>query len=451
MKKLFGTDGIRGKFKQWPLTLEIVYAVSLATGEWLKKKHKKKKNMSIIIGQDTRYSCDIIEQCLAFGFNKKGIEVYTAGIVPTPGLAYLANTMDVELGIMISASHNPAEDNGIKFFKHNGFKLTDEEERQIEKIAYEILNKKTKLPSQRSRIDLEMVSIEPYLEHLKTSVEGLDLSGKKVVVDCANGAVSAYAKWLFEDLGATVKAIGYKPDGYNINRNCGSLYPEKVADWIKKNKADIGFSFDGDGDRVIFCDHRGKIYDGDHIMVMGARYFKQKKQLANNTVVATSMSNFGLEKSLKEMKIKLIRSDVGDKYVLKDLLKAKAIFGGEQSGHMLFLKYATTGDGMLTALQILKIITDTGKKVSSLVSGFKKYPQVLRNIRVKEKKDFTKFPALQEKVKMVNKELEGDGRLVLRYSGTEPLARVMIEAGCKKKINKLTDILINAIRDEIGE
>ena len=451
MKKLFGTDGIRGKFKQWPLTVEIIYAVSLATGQWLKKKYSKKKTLRVIIGQDTRYSCDEIEQYLAWGFNKNNIEVYTAGIVPTPGLAFLANTMDVELGIMISASHNPAEDNGIKFFKHNGFKLTAAEEKQIEKIAYDILNKKSKFSARSSRIDLEMVSIEPYLEHLKKSVRELDLIGKKVVVDCANGAVSAYAKWLFEDLGAKVKAIGYKPDGYNINRNCGSLYPEKVAEHVKKNKADIGFAFDGDGDRVIFCDHRGTIYDGDHIMVMGARYFKQKKLLANNTVVATSMSNFGLEKSLKEMKVNLVRADVGDKYVLKELLKHKAVFGGEQSGHMLFLEHATTGDGMLTALQILKILNDTGKKVNALISGFKKYPQVLINVRVKEKKEFSKLPGFKEKVKYVNKQLEGEGRLVLRYSGTEPLARVMIEGSSKPKINKLADILINAIKDEIGE
>ncbi|MCP4650558.1 MAG: phosphoglucosamine mutase [PVC group bacterium] len=449
MKRLFGTDGIRGKFKEWPLTTDVIYNVSLATGIWLKKKHKRKRPLRVIIGKDTRYSCDAIEKYLAAGFTQKGIEVYSAGVLPTPGLAYLANTMDVELGIMISASHNPADDNGIKFFKHNGYKLTEIEECQIEKIIFALLDKKSKAKKQ-GRIKLKKISAEPYMEHLKQCVAGLDLKGKKVVIDCANGAVSDYAGRLLKDFGAKVTALSAKPDGRNINRNCGSLHPERAADQIKRKGACVGFSFDGDGDRVIYSNEKGVVCDGDQIMTLVARHFMKKKKLASKTVVATSMSNFGLGKILDKLKVKLIRADVGDKYVLEQILKNKANFGGEQSGHIIFLDYATTGDGMLTALQILQIMQETGTAASRLATGYKRYPQLLINIRVKEKKDFKKIPSVWEKAQEVEKTLKGDGRLVLRYSGTEPLARVMVEGKCKRQIKKLAYSIIDEIKKEIG-
>ncbi|MFH2137569.1 MAG: phosphoglucosamine mutase [Candidatus Omnitrophota bacterium] len=450
MGKLFGTDGIRGEFKKWPLTTEVIYAVSFGIGLWLKKKHKSKKSLNVIIGKDTRYSCDEIEKCLSLGFTENGITVSSAGVVPTPGLAYLANTLDVELGVMISASHNPAQDNGIKFFKHNGFKLSEKEEIRIEKMIFDLLDKKNKA-KKKCRIQVKKISAQAYMDHLKKSVPGLDLKGKNIVIDCANGAVSDYAVKLFKDFGAKVTVLSAKPDGYNINLNCGSLHPERVAQKIKQTKAYIGFSFDGDGDRVLYSSEKGVVCDGDQIMTLVARHFMKKKKLANKTVVATSMSNFGLGKILDELKVKLIRADVGDKYVLEQILKNKANFGGEQSGHIIFLDYATTGDGMLTALQILKIMQETGIPASRLAAGYKRYPQLLVNIRVKEKKDFKRIPAVWKQAQAVDKALKGDGRLVLRYSGTEPLARVMVEGKCKRQIKKLADSIINEIKKEIGE
>ncbi len=445
--KLFGTDGIRGEFGQWPLCEQVVYNVSIAISSWIRKKHKNK--LKVVIGKDTRRSCAKIEQILANGFKKAGVKVYSAGVIPTPGLAYLANTMDVELGIMISASHNPWRDNGIKFFKHNGFKLSEKEERAIERIALPLLvpeSAKIKI----NKIKLKKISGAAYLRHLKNCVMGLDLKGKRIVADCANGAVSAYAKSLFEALGAKVFIVNNKPDGVNINRNCGSLYPQGMADLVKKKKADIGFSFDGDGDRVIFSNEKGKVLDGDFIMALIARHFLKRNCLLNNTVVATSMSNFGLEKFLDNIKVRLIRADVGDKYVLEQLIKNKAGFGGEQSGHIIFLEHATTGDGMLSALEILQAMQRENKKVSRLALGLKKYPQLIKNVRVTQRKDFKKMPVVWGKIMQAHKRLGDTGRLVMRYSGTEPLARIMVEGQNKREINLIADSIAKVIENELG-
>lgn len=446
-KKLFGTDGIRGEFGEWPLTEEVVYNVSLAISKWLKKKHDK--TLRVIIGKDTRKSCPKIEKILASGFKKAGVKVYSAGVIPTPGLAYLANTMDVELGVMISASHNPWEDNGIKFFKHNGFKLSEKEEKAIERITFPMLESGKANPS-GIKIKTEKINPKAYLGHLKSCVNNMDLRGMKIVADCANGASSAYAFKLFSELGAMVIILNNRPDGKNINLNCGSLHPEVMAKAIRKNKADIGFSFDGDADRVIFGDEKGNVLDGDFIMALVARVWLKDKKLKNKIVVGTSMTNFGLEKFLKNLGVTLIRADVGDKYVLSDMQKKKAVFGGEQSGHMIFLEHATTGDGLLTALKLLEIICVLNKKVSLLVKGLKKYPQLISNVRVKEKKDFKKMPAVWEKIQKAEKHLSGKGRLVMRYSGTEQLARVMVEAQSKSETKKIAADISNAIAREIG-
>ena len=447
-KKLFGTDGIRGEFGQWPLTEEVVYNVSLAISAWLRKKHKNK--IKVIIGKDTRRSCSKIEQILANGFKRAGVKIYSAGVIPTPGLAYLANTMDVELGVMISASHNPWRDNGIKFFKHNGFKLSEKEERAIERIAFPLLSgNKAKLKI--NKIKTEKTSGQAYIDHLRNCVWGLDLTGKRIVVDCANGAVSAYAQNLFESLGAKVFVINNKPDGLNINRNCGSLHPQAMADLVKKKKADIGFSFDGDGDRVLFSNEKGNVLDGDFIMSLLAKHFLKRKCLLNNTVVATSMSNFGLEKFLEAINVRLIRADVGDKYVLEELIKNKASFGGEQSGHIIFLEHATTGDGMLTALEILQTMQKEKKKISRLAAGLKKYPQLIKNVRVTKRKDFKKMPVVWGKIMEAQNKLKNNGRLVMRYSGTEPLARIMVEGQNKREIKVIADSIAQAIENELGE
>ncbi len=447
-KKLFGTDGIRGEFGKWPLTEEVVYNVSLAISAWLRQKHKNK--IKVIVGKDTRRSCSKIEQILANGFKKVGVKVYSAGVIPTPGLAYLVNLMDVELGVMISASHNPWRDNGIKFFKHNGFKLSEKEERAIERIAFPLLaGKKTKLKI--NKVKLEKASSKAYIEHLKNCVNGLDLTGKKIVADCANGAVSIYAQSLFESLGAKVFVLNNKPNGVNINHNCGSLHPEAMAELVKKKNADIGFSFDGDGDRVLFSNEKGKVLDGDYIMSFIAEHFLKRKRLRNNIVVATSMSNFGLEKFLEAINVRLIRADVGDKYVLEELIKNKAIFGGEQSGHIIFLEHATTGDGMLTALKILQAMQKEQKRISRLAAGLKKYPQLIKNVRVKKRKDFKKMPAVWEKIVEAQSKLRNNGRLVMRYSGTEPLARIMVEGQDKRGIKMIADSIAQVIENELGE
>ncbi|MFH1063289.1 MAG: phosphoglucosamine mutase [Candidatus Omnitrophota bacterium] len=453
MKKhhLFGTDGIRGQFGTEPLTENIIYAISLALGKWLNKTHKKSKKIRVIIGKDTRCSCNKIEQYLAQGFASCGIDVCSAGVIPTPGLAYLTNTMDVQMGVMISASHNPWTDNGIKFFQHNGYKLSESQERAIEKIAYPIIQDiSSRKKNKHSRVAIKKVAGLSYLKHLKSCCPGLELSGKKIVIDCANGAVSNYAEALFADLGAKVFVLNNNPDGKNINLHCGSMHPEVAADFLKKKKADIAFSFDGDADRVIFSDDKAKVLDGDYIMTMITRYLLAENRLANNTVVGTSMSNFGLEKLLEKMHVGLIRADVGDKYVLEEIIKNKANFGGEQSGHMIFLDYATTGDGMLTALQILMALQKTKKSIKMLCQGLKKYPQLIHNIRVKERKPFKSMPGVQQKIDQAQKQLKGRGRLVMRYSGTELLARIMVEAENKKEIKKIADEIGIAIARELG-
>ncbi|MFH1460028.1 MAG: phosphoglucosamine mutase [Candidatus Omnitrophota bacterium] len=446
--KLFGTDGIRGEFGTWPLKKETIETIGAAAAAWLKKKYKARKKICIVIGKDTRESCDRIEKYIAAGFAQAGIEIFSAGVIPTPGLAYLTNTQDFQLGIMISASHNPAKDNGIKFFKHNGYKLTEKEEKTVEKIAGNLLKKKSK--RKKISIRLNKISGESYLNHLKNCVNSLNLAKIKIVIDCANGAVSDYAQKIFSELGAQVIVLKNKPNGKNINSGCGSLHPELMAKQTYERKANIGFAFDGDGDRVIFSDEKGNVLDGDYIMAFVAENFLKTKQLKNKIVIGTSMSNFGLEKFLNNIKVKFIRADVGDKYVLKEMIKHKGIFGGEQSGHIIFLDQATTGDGMLTALQLVKMMQKTKLSPSKFVSGLKKYPQLIRNVKVKTRKDFKEMPEVWQRIQKAQKQLRNNGRLVMRYSGTEALARIMVEGNNQKQINNIAESIACAIKKEIG-
>ncbi|MCM8813625.1 MAG: phosphoglucosamine mutase [Candidatus Omnitrophica bacterium] len=447
-KKLFGTDGIRGAFGQWPLTRPLVESAGMAAGRWLKKRFPRQRP-AVVIGKDTRASGTTIERWLRRGLAAEGVDVYSAGVVPTPGLAYLAHTAAVQLGIMISASHNPADDNGIKFFKHNGYKLHDREEERLERLIaaaeHDQRRRKTAAipPSRR-------MSTAGYLEHLAASAGGVSLAGRKIVVDCAQGAVCGYAVRLFEKLGAAVVALAAAPDGKNINHGCGSLYPEMMAETVKRQRADMGFSFDGDGDRVIVCDERGVVRDGDYMMAAIARYLLAENRLPSRAVVGTSMSNFGLEKALAELGVSLVRADVGDKYVLQEMFAHKTNFGGEQSGHIIFLDYATTGDGMLTAVQLARMAARSGKPLSRLMRGLKKYPQLLVNVRVRDKRPFAEIPAVNRAVEQAQRQLAGNGRLVLRYSGTEPLARVMVEGGKKTEITALARKIAAVIERELG-
>jgi len=446
---LFGTDGIRGKFGEWPLTAPVIFNIGYAVAEFFGRAKNKKQKLKILIGTDTRASGKAIERCLAQGFIQAKAEVYSAGVVPTPGLAFLTNVLDVDLGVMISASHNPADDNGIKFFKHNGYKLREKEEREIEKIILHSLNH-SQIKHKERALKLKKISAQAYVKHLLKSVSGLSLEGMKIAIDCANGALSKYAEKVFRALGARVIQIHACPDGKNINLHCGSLHPDQVSALTLKAQADIGFSFDGDADRVIVCDERGDIRDGDYVMAAVAGGFSRQSRLAANTVVATSMSNFGLEKYLEKINVKLVRADVGDKYVLEEIIKRKANFGGEQSGHLIFLDYATTGDGLLSALMILKLMADSKKKASKLAPGFRKYPQLLVNIKVREKKDFQEMPLVAAQIKTAEQKLKGNGRLVIRYSGTEKLARVMVEGDSKSAIKKIAEAIALEIKKEIG-
>ncbi len=445
---LFGTDGIRGTFDSWPLTRQVIFQASSAAAIWLKKK--KKGQLKVIIGRDTRASCKNIENLLAAGFRANGAEVYSAGVIPTPGLAFLASTMDVDLGVMISASHNPAQDNGIKFFKHNGFKLSEQEESQIEKIIFPRIRKPAKIPAQRKKIKMLSANPSAYIEHLKKSAGNLDLTGFKVALDCANGASCGYAQKLFRSLGAKVVAVSKKPDGRNINLHCGSLHPQKICALTRKHKADVGFAFDGDADRVMISDEKGEVRDGDYVMAAVAKNFSKNGKLGKNTVITTSMSNFGLESYLARIGVGMVRTDVGDKFVLQEIIKRRANFGGEQSGHLIFFDHATTGDGILSALMFLKLMKDERAKASSLAPGFRKLPQLIHNIRVKEKRDFAKMPRVRQSIDAVHKLLSGKGRLVVRYSGTEKLARVMVEGKSRAQIKKLAETIGREIEKEIG-
>ncbi|MFH2145955.1 MAG: phosphoglucosamine mutase [Candidatus Omnitrophota bacterium] len=450
--RLFGTDGIRGTFGHWPLTEELICSLGYALAKWLKRKSKNKKSLWIVIGKDTRASCDDISGYLLNGLNQPNIKVGLAGMVPTPALAFLTQKVRADLGIMISASHNLAADNGIKFFNRDGFKLTGEEEDQIEKLIFSFLRPKKKKSSaaKKYKSRTESIASKHYIRHLKNCVPRLDLTGMKIVVDCANGAVSPFAQKLFADLGADTSALHNCPDGLNINLNCGSLHPEHAGVYVKRKKADIGFSFDGDGDRVILADKCGRIYHGDHIMALIAKHFLKSGRLKNKTLVATSMSNFGLDKFLHNIGVRLVRADVGDKFVLKKILEKKGNFGGEQSGHIIFLDHAKTGDGMLTALMVLDVLRESGKSIAELIKGFKEYPQLIRNVKVKEKRDFKKMPDVRKKVQAAETALKNRGRLVLRYSGTENLARIMVEGDNTRKIKRIAESIAKAIEKEIG-
>src|SRR2546423_14529892 len=407
----------------------------------------------IVTGRDTRESGPRIEEQLLAGALASGASVQSAGVITTPGVAYLARVLPADAGVVISASHNPFADNGIKIFDPSGRKLDDATERQIESdIAKGELGIHEASEAARATNEQNAISLrDHYLYYLEHEIGGgLSLTDLKIVVDCANGAASEIAPKLLSDLGATVIAINNQPNGQNINLNCGSLHIETLRERVLAERADVGVAFDGDADRALFVDAEGNFVDGDATMWVLGSYMKERGELNGENVVATVMTNLGLEVALRERGIKLFRTDVGDKYVLDELLRSKAALGGEQSGHIIFPRVSLAGDGMITALNLLRVMKDKGKSLADLTRGFVRYPQILVNVKVREKVPFESVPAIASGAQQIQRELGDRGRLLLRYSGTEALARIMIEGEDEAQVRTSANTLADVIRGEIG-
>ncbi len=456
-RQLFGTDGIRGVAEEFPLTRDSVYWIGRALGHDLARVNAKAR---VVIGQDTRVSSRWIADRFLQGLASVGVETRSAGVITTPGVAFLARSQGFDAGVVISASHNPWTDNGIKIFSRDGYKLPDARELAIEKEIFALLDSDG-VPAPDSAPEVSSVPGEEglrqsYVRWLASSVS-TDLSRLRVAVDCAKGAAAAEAPELFGALKINTTFLHSAPDGENINENCGALHPEMVARFVagsfaaKRGRFDVGVTFDGDADRALFCDSHGRVVNGDAVLLLAARDMQARGALANATVVATTMSNMGLDLALKRSGIRMLRANVGDKYMLEEMQCVGATLGGEQSGHILFRDgEATTGDGLLTALRVLEIMARTGKPLADLAGDLKVFPQTIRNVRVLRKIPFAQIPAVQAAITAAERELDGNGRVVVRYSGTEALARVMIEAESKEQMDRLADAIVAAIRAALG-
>ena len=445
--KFFGTDGIRGKSNKFPFDNNTVSLIGYVLAETLDKKGN-----GVLIGRDTRESCNRIFKELQKGINSAGIKVIDLGIVPTPAVAYLLKKNNYQAGIVISASHNPYLDNGIKFFSSKGTKLPDKIENKLEKNLVKYINEKKVLnKSLKIRNVPGKKLIKQYVDFLVSLMPKNSLKNKTIAIDCANGASYKIAPEVLKKLSAKVIVINNKPTGKNINLNCGALHPEQVAEVVKKEKAFCGFAFDGDADRVISVDDKGIIRDGDFFLGVVAKYLKDNNKLKNNTLVTTVMANLGLLKATKQIKINVVTSKVGDRYVYENLKKYKAIIGGEQSGHIIFKQLLDTGDGIVSALQLLNILVKENKTLSQMCSWIKKYPQVLINEKVVEKIPLDKLLQTTKYIKQIEKKLGNNGRVLVRYSGTEKLLRVMLEGKDKKEIKQMANNIINLAKKEIKD
>ena len=447
MGKLFGTDGIRGVANEYPMTPEMALKVGQAVG----LQFGGTKGSAVLIGRDTRISGQMIESALVAGFCSVGVDVMRAGIMPTPGVAYLTNATGASAGIVVSASHNPYYDNGIKLFDSNGFKLSEKIEETLEK---HILDSGALSPSKTNSNIGKVIDLtdheERYKDHLKRSLsKECRISDFKVVLDCANGATHRIAPILFTDLGSSVETFFNDPDGQNINDGCGSQHPHILAEKVKNTDADIGFAFDGDGDRLIAVDETGQVLTGDQILAICAQHLKNTGRLKNNIVVSTVMSNMGLGEALKEMGIENVITGVGDRYVMEEMRKRGAVLGGEESGHTVFLDHQTTGDGMLTALKLLELMETENKPLSELKKVMTVFPQVLINVDVKSKPPLKTIPEVKAAIRQVEKELTGKGRVLVRYSGTQPQCRVMVEGRSLKKVKLYSQQIADAIKTSI--
>ena len=448
MERLFGTDGIRGIAGKYPLTPEFAEKIGIVSAEILTRHFLPSPQPAIIIGRDTRESGEMLFDSLAKGLIRRGVDVRDCGVITTPAISYLTQSTNSLAGIVISASHNPYQFNGIKFFSNSGTMLPNEVESEIEeKVKASELSKTEK----KGNIIPFPEAKEKYIDFIKKSIpQGINFSGLKMVIDCANGSVSEIAPRIFRDLGGEVTMVNDTPDGKNINKGCGSLHLEVIQKAVKSNRADLGFAFDGDGDRVLFTDEKGSDLDGDHLMALCARCLKRKGKLKNNTLVVTSMSNLGLLLAMEKLGIRVLQTKVGDRYVLEEMLKSGATLGGEQAGHIIFLDYSKTGDGLITALRVLCIIKEEKKPLSQLAGIMERAPQVLINVEVKKRKPFNTLPLTSRLIKEAESALGKEGRILVRYSGTEPLARVMVEGKDRKNIEKIAKNISQAIKKELN-
>ena len=443
--RLFGTDGIRGTAGQAPLDPQTVRRIGAAL---VRALDPSEGHPHLLIGRDTRESGEWIERELAAGARRAGADVITVGVLPTPAVAYLTRTTAVTLGAVISASHNPYEDNGIKVFSGAGHKFNEERERLVETI---VADPAWRLDTDEAPVVAAVDESDVYLAHLRDMLADSDgLRNRRLVVDCANGATTPVASRLFHSLGFEVVMLGASPDGRNINLGCGSTHPESMAAMVPEAGAIAGVAFDGDGDRAIFADERGRIVDGDAVMLMCARQLKAEGRLRGDTVVATVMSNIGLELALAESGIALRRTQVGDKYVMEELLRDGFSLGGEQSGHIIFTDYLFTGDGLATALGVLRVMAASGRTLSSLAAELVTYPQVLVNVRVRERRDLVTVPAVADAIAGVESRLAGQGRLLVRYSGTEPLLRIMLEGRDRDEITSWANEIARIVKQELA-
>lgn len=445
MKKYFGTDGVRGVANE-SLTPELAFKLGRVGGYVVTKD---RENPKVIIGRDTRISGHMLEGALLAGLLSIGAEVMRLGVISTPGVAYLTKAMSADAGIMISASHNPVEDNGIKFFGPDGFKLTDEQEKEIEKLLDEEDNLPRPIGGDIGTVNNYFEGGQKYISYLKDTIDH-DFSGLTIALDCANGATSSLATHLFADLEADIFTIGTSPNGLNINDGVGSTNPDALCELVLEEEADVGLAFDGDGDRLIAIDEKGNIVNGDQILYICGKYLKEKGMLRDDTVVSTVMSNFGFYKALEEQGLKSETTAVGDRYVMEKMREGGYNLGGEQSGHIIFLDFITTGDGMLSALQLVNVMKETGKPLSELAGEMKIFPQVLKNIDVTDKNGVMDNPAVQKEIEAVQEELADEGRVLVRPSGTEPLIRVMVEAKTEEECHKYTDRIVQKIKNEFG-
>jgi len=445
MEKLFGTDGIRAVAGQSPLNYSTVYNLGKALASLLREEGLERR---VIIGRDTRASGEWLEQALFQGINDCQGEAVSVGIIPTSAVSFLIKKFSFSAGIVISASHNPYQDNGIKIFSSQGIKISDAWERELEKA---IAKASENIKREKIKIAPQSFLSQDYMDFLKSRFSHVNLKRKiKVVLDCANGASSFFAFQVLSDLGFEVIALSNSPDGKNINAHCGSLYPQNLARKVVESKADIGVAYDGDADRTIWVDEKGRILNGDHTLFVLSRFMKEKGRLRSDYVVATTMSNMGLEKALKKLDLKLFRTQVGDKYVLEQMMKLKANLGGEQSGHTIFLDDFPTGDGILTSLKMLEVMAEHNLPLSRLVEDFEEFPQVLVSVPVTKKPDFNQFPEIINTMEEVKKRLGDSGRLNVRYSGTEPVARIMIEAQDRGEIEDCARRMANVISKYLG-
>ena len=448
-RQLFGTDGIRGVAGEAPLDRATAHALGVALGEWARRASRKDLNggpAEVLIGMDTRESGPWLAEQVAGGLKRSGVQARFAGVITTPGVAYLTRTGNFVAGVMISASHNPYHDNGLKVISHSGYKLADDVELELEQAMMAWLESGETAEPEPLEADAALDNL--YTDFLASTVQGR--FPLRVTVDCANGAATEVAPRLLRRLGLELDWIGTAPDGRNINLDCGSLHLENLQQRVKENNSDLGIAFDGDADRALFVSGSGKVVDGDAVLYLAGSALKRAGKLPEDVVVATVMSNLGLEKALEGEGIAMVRTPVGDKYVLEEMLKRGAALGGEQSGHVIFTEYATTGDGLLTALRVLEIVRDSGRSLDELSSAVKTFPQKLVNVRVKHKRPLKDLPSVQKEIAAAEQEFQAGGRVVVRFSGTEPLARVMIEAESAEAVERWTSRIADAIRAELG-